>query len=43
MKVDHTPVKSDAKLLGEVDFPVFETVDEALNHPTYGLGEVKVL
>jgi len=38
-----SPVKSDQKELGDATYPVYETVDEAVNHPEFGLGEPALL
>lgn len=43
MHTEKYPVRSDKKDLGEAEFPVYANMDEALNDPTYGLGEVKLL
>jgi hypothetical protein len=43
MKIGQSDVSSDRKVIGQAEFPVYETVDEAINHPQHGLGEEKLL
>lgn len=43
MKIGESDVTSESKLLGRAPHPIFETIDEALNHDEYGLGEQKLL
>lgn len=43
MRLDTAPVKGEGKLLGNAEYPQFDSVDEAVNHPDEGLGEEAVL
>ncbi len=36
-------VSSEQKVIGTATYPQFETVEEAVNHPEYGLGEERLL
>ena len=45
MKIGSAEVKTDKRTrsLGPVDFCIYDSVDEAINHPEHGLGPIKVL
>lgn len=43
MKIGESDVSSESKIIGRAEFPVYETVDEAVNHSEYGVGEQKLL
>lgn len=43
MIISSAEVTSEKRVLGEANFPQFESVEEALNHPEYGLGETRLL
>ena len=43
MKIGQSDVSSDRKTIGKADFPQFDSVEEALNHSEYGLGDEKLL
>jgi hypothetical protein len=43
MKISEAPVSSDRKVIGKADFPQFDSMEEAINHAEYGLGEEKAL
>ncbi len=43
MKIGESDVSSESKVIGSAKFPIFETIDEAMNHPEYGVGEQKLL
>lgn len=43
MKIGESDVTSESKLLGRAPHPIYETMDEVLNHPEYGVGEQKGL
>jgi hypothetical protein len=43
MKIGQADVSSDRKVIGVAEFPVFDSIEEAINHPERGLGEEKVL
>jgi hypothetical protein len=43
MKIGEADVSSDRKTIGKADFPQFDSMDEAMNHAEYGLGEEKAL
>ena len=45
MKIGQAKVTTDErqKDLGPCDYVIYETINEALNHPQQGLGEVKLL
>lgn len=43
MQIGDSPVSSDAKVIGSAKFPIFETLDEAVNDDTHGFGEQRLL
>ena len=43
MKIGESDVSSESKVIGNTKYPIYETVDEILNHTEYGLGEQKLL
>ncbi len=43
MQVKTSEVKSEKKVVGEAEYPSFDTIEEAMNHAEYGIGEAKCL
>ncbi len=43
MKIGESDVSSESKVIGSAKFPIFETIEEAMNHAEYGVGEQKLL
>jgi len=43
MIIGEADVSSEQKVIGQAKYPVYETLDEAVNHAEYGLGEQKIL
>lgn len=43
MIIGEADVSSEQKVIGKAQYPVYETMDEAINHDEYGLGEQKIL
>ena len=43
MKIATTDVKSKSQVVGQAEYPQFDTIEEAMNAETYGLGEAKCL
>ena len=41
--IKECPVKAKSDVVGDAKFPAFDTVEEAINHTEYGLGEQRIL
>ena len=43
MKIGEAPVSSESKIIGHAKYPIADTLQEAIDHPDYGVGEQKLL